>query len=663
MKYLLTPTVLLLAPLAALLIASVTTDAADQRPNILHILADDLGWTALSCYGNKDVATPNLDRLAAQGMRFTEAYADAQCSPTRAAFLSGQYGARSGVFKVIGEQEPPKAFQRIPTPNLAMYPEVATLATTLRQAGYTTGLSGKWHIASSHLAAALRGNEGGNYFHRYGFDFCGAATESQHSEDKAVTAITDDIIGFIEQSKDRPWFAYAAHFTTHTKLAAPKALVDKHVARGYNRTTALAAKYSERPTAEYLAMLEHLDNEVGRLLAKLDELKLSDRTVVIFTSDNGGLSRMASCTPLREGKGSPYEGGIRVPIIVRWSGKVKPGSQCNAPVHTVDYYPTFASLAGAKPPANQKLDGEDLVPLWQQTGALKRNALFWHMPTYTAMYGKTPCAVIRQGDWKLIHWFGDYLDPRGFTPDDLPYGKLVVGPRTELYNLRDDLSETRDLADTQPDKARELRAALDQWFADTGAGFPTKSPDFHEATWWVNNKSAPVSAKEPDIAKISAAEINKVQPPPELFLEMTDLFENGKGGYSMYHIPGIAVTAKGTVLAWCEARKSNSDWAVMDILLRRSTDNGLTFGEPKIIGHIEGPHTRNPVFQKGKMVTTDNPTYNNPVLIPDRDGSLHGLFCIEYNRAYYMRSDDDGMTWSEPVEITSTFEKFRADYD
>ena len=132
MKYLLTPTVLLLAPLAALLIASVTTDAADQRPNILHILADDLGWTALSCYGNKDVATPNLDRLAAQGMRFTEAYADAQCSPTRAAFLSGQYGARSGVFKVIGEQEPPKAFQRIPTPNLAMYPEVATLATTLQ---------------------------------------------------------------------------------------------------------------------------------------------------------------------------------------------------------------------------------------------------------------------------------------------------------------------------------------------------------------------------------------------------------------------------------------------------------------------------------------------------------------------------------------------------
>jgi arylsulfatase A len=497
MKQFLTLTSLLLALLAAILLAPLAAYAAEQRPNILHILADDMGWTALSCYGNKDVATPNLDRLAVQGMRFTEAYADAQCSPTRAAFLSGQYGARSGVFKVIHEQEPPKAFQRIPTPNLAMSPEVATLATTLRQAGYTTGLSGKWHIANSYLAAALRGNEGGNYFDRYGFDFCGDATESEHSEDKAVTAITDDIIGFIERSKGRPWFAYAAHFTTHTKLTAPKALVDKHVARGYKRTTAVTAKYSERPTAEYLAMLEHLDNEVGRLLAKLDELKLADRTVVVFTSDNGGLSRMASCAPLREGKGSPYEGGIRVPLIVRWPGKVKPGSQCDVPVHAVDYYPTYAALAGTKPAANQKLDGEDLVPLWQQTGTLKRNTLCWHMPTYTAMYGKTPCAVIRQGDWKLIHWFGDYLDPRGFTPDDLPYGKLVVGPRTELYNLRDDLSETRDLATTKPDEAKELRAALDRWLADTGAGFPTKNPDFHEATWWVINKIAPKGKPSP----------------------------------------------------------------------------------------------------------------------------------------------------------------------
>ena len=462
---------------------------ASPQPNILHILVDDMGWTALSCYGNKDVATPNLDRLAEQGMRFTNAYADAQCSPTRAALFSGQYGARSGLFKVIHEQEPPKAYLRIPTPNLEMSPDVATLATTLRRAGYTTGLSGKWHIANHYSAAALRANHGSAYFDRFGFDFCGEAGESADPEDKAVTAITDDIIGFIQSAGEKPWFAYAAHFTPHTKLNAPKALVEKHVGRGYAHSTSPAGRFSERPTAEYLAMLEHLDNEVGRLLAKLDELKLTERTVVIFTSDNGGLSRVASSAPLREGKGSPYEGGIRVPLIVRWPGKVQPGSTCEVPVHTVDFYPTFASLAGAT--TSQRLDGLSLVPLLEQSGGLQRETLAWHMPTYTPMYGRTPCSVIRKGDWKLIHWFGDYLDLEGFTPDETPYGKLVVGPRSELYNLRDDLGEIRNLVDSHPEKAAELRASLEAWWGDTGAGFPEKNPDFDPASWWITKEGAP----------------------------------------------------------------------------------------------------------------------------------------------------------------------------
>ena len=483
-----------LLPLAVCVLAAASlprVSAAENQPNILHILADDMGWTALSCYGNKDVATPNLDRLAAQGMRFTNAYADAQCSPTRAAFFSGQYGARSGVFKVIHEQEPPRAALRIPTPNLAMQPDVATLATTLRRAGYATGLSGKWHIADDYPAATLRARDGGKYFERYGFDFCGEANEPAHVEDKAVTAITDDIIGFIERNRSRPWFAYVAHFTTHTRLRAPQALMEKHAARGYKRTTGPNAKFSERPTAEYLAMLEHLDNEIGRLLARLDALQLTDRTVVVFTSDNGGLSRMASCAPLREGKGSPYEGGIRVPLIVRWQGRVPPGSRCDVPVHVIDYYPTYAALASATPPAQHRLDGMSLLPLLTQTGALTRDTLAWHMPTYTAMYGRTPCAVIRKGDWKLIHWFGDYLDPRGFTPDQTPYGKLVLGPRTELYRLADDLSETRDLAAARPEKVRELRAALEAWWQETGAPFPTKNPDFGEGNWWVTRSEAP----------------------------------------------------------------------------------------------------------------------------------------------------------------------------
>jgi len=465
------------------------------QPNILHILADDMGWNALSCYGNKDLQTPNLDRLAAQGMRFTQAYADAQCSPTRAAFLSGQYGARTGVFKVLNEKEPSFAPMRSAEAKDALGPETATLATTLRQAGYTMGISGKWHIANNYAVAALRKREG--YFDAYGFDFAGPANGNEHHEDKTVNAITDDIIGFIEANRSKPWFAFAAHFSPHTKLEAPESLIAKHVARGFKRSANDEGSSTERPIANYLAMLEHLDNEVGRLLAKLDELRLSDNTLVIFTSDNGGLSRVTNNAPLREGKGSPYEGGIRVPLLVRWPGKVKAGSECDVPVHTVDFYPTFIKVASAKvvsalaesekpdaAKAAPTLDGESLIPLLTQTGPLQRPALFWHMPTYTTNYGRTPCAVIREGDWKLIHWFGDYLDTAGFTPDDKPYGKLVIGPRTELFNLCEDPRETHNLATDRPKKTTHLTNALNAWLKRTGAKLPAANPDFDEKRWW-----------------------------------------------------------------------------------------------------------------------------------------------------------------------------------
>jgi arylsulfatase A len=505
----------------ALLLTTLCPALLAAQPNILHILADDLGWTAPGCYGNQDVATPHLDRLAAQGMRFTAAYADAQCSPTRAAFLSGQYGARTGMFKVLNEKEPSRAPLRSPQANAALGPEVATLATTLRQAGYTTGISGKWHIANHYAVAPLRKRDEGKYFDRYGFDFAGPANGAEHHEDKTVTAITDDIMSFIEANRNRPWFAFAAHFSPHTPLEAPEALIAKHVARGFKRAEGNEGKSTERPIANYLAMLEHLDNEVGRLLAKLDALGLAENTVVIFTSDNGGLSRVTSNAPLREGKGAPYEGGIRVPLIVRWPGKVKPGSKCDVPVHTVDFYPTFMNLAASPssplapredpktppasnassssdaPPANDPLrssrrggmtalDGESLLPLLTQTGPLQRAALHWHMPTYTTNYGRTPCAVIREGDWKLIHWFGDYLDTTGFTPDDKPYGKLVLGPRTELYNLREDLGETRNLTTERPKKAAHLTNALNAWLKRTRAPLPTRNPDFDENRWWTS---------------------------------------------------------------------------------------------------------------------------------------------------------------------------------
>jgi len=350
-------------------------------------------------------------------------------------------------------------------------------------------LSGKWHIANSPFVATLKKRDN-EYFDRYGFDFCGAASAAEHHEDKAVAAITDDMIGFIERNKDKPWFAYVAQFTPHAPLEAPQALVDKHAARGYKRASNPGGKFAERPAAEYLAMLEHLDNEVGRLLRRLDELALAERTVVLFASDNGGLSRVAGNGPLRQGKGSPYEGGIRVPLIVRWPGQVTSGTLCDTPVHAVDFYPTLAALAGSVPPAKHTLDGADLLPLLRQQGALKRGALYWHMPTYTTNYGRTPCAVIRQGDWKLIHWFGDTLDTRGFTPDDKPYGKLVVGERDELFNLRDDLGETTDLAAARPEKVKQLKAALEAWWRDTGAAFPEKNPEYDAGAWWLERARA-----------------------------------------------------------------------------------------------------------------------------------------------------------------------------
>ena len=477
---------LLIGPLVTLLVGQEGGD----RPNILFILADDLGWRAPSCYGNKDLATPNIDRLASEGMRFNQSYADAQCSPSRAAFLSGQYGARTGMFEVIFNgiglpiTPPPKAYMHPPAPNLSLSPEIGSLARALRDAGYATGISGKWHVSDAYAAAALSSQLEGKYFDRYGFDFCGTADEAAQKADKAVDAITDDIIGFVEKNRSRPWFAFVSHFAPHTRFNAPPALVEKFARRGFRRTSSPNGRFSERPTAEYLAMLEHLDTSVGRLLKRLDELNLTKRTLVIFTSDNGGQSTATSSLPLREGKGSPYEGGIRVPLLVRWPGVIKPKSECHVPTHIIDFYPTFVELARGAPPRNHHLDGTSLMPLLRGSGTSQRNTLFWHLPTYNIPYGRAPCAVIRQGDWKLVYWFGDYLDTSDLTPDERPYGRLVVGQRVELFNLHDDGGETRNVATQFPAKAAELGRALEKWWQETGAALPKKNPDYDPVDWW-----------------------------------------------------------------------------------------------------------------------------------------------------------------------------------
>lgn len=466
----------------------VTTALATPRsPNIILILADDLGWNGVGCYGNPEVDTPHLDRLATQGMRFTQAYAEAQCSPTRGALLSGQWPARTGMFAVTHERDPDRA-PFVPPPHaMAMSPETASLFRTLRAAGYTTALSGKWHIADNYNAAPLKKRDGGKYFDRYGFDFVGDAHVGDAEKDKSVDAITADLLGFIERNRGRPFAAFFSHHVPHAPMEAPRSLVEKYVARGFKRSSSALSITAERPTAEYYAMLEHMDASVGRVLAKLDELRLAEDTVVIFASDNGGLGRMADMAPLRESKGSPYEGGLRVPFIVRWPGRIAPGSTSAVPIHPVDYYPTFLALAGAPVPTGHRLDGENLVPLLTGAGTISRNTLFWHMPTYTVMYGRTPCAVVRRGDWKLVRYFGDFLDTTGLQPKhDEPYGRLVLGARTELYDLATDPGETRNRAAGEPATVRELSAALDRFIADTGAPLPQPNPLFrpNDPDWW-----------------------------------------------------------------------------------------------------------------------------------------------------------------------------------
>lgn len=453
------------------------------KPNIIFILADDLGWNGVGYQGNKDISTPNIDRLAAQGMRFTHAYAEPQCSPTRAALLSGQWGARTGVHKVIAEKDPQFA-PLIPAPASELPPETGNLAVMIRKAGYTTGISGKWHVANNAYAANLKKRPG--YFDSYGFDYVGDCRKKAAEPDKSVNAITDDILTFIEMNKTRPFFAFAAHLTPHAPMEAPQALVDKYVAKGFKKSSSPGGKFSEIPTADYYAMIEHLDEGVGRLLDKLDELGLADNTVVIFTSDNGGMNRVANMAPKRMAKGASYEGGVSVPLVVRWPGHVQAGSVCDTPTHTVDWYPTFADIAGGIVPAGHKLDGVSILPLLTQTGKLSRDTLYWHVPSYTANYGRTPCSFLIRDGWKLIHYFGDFLDVTGTTPPDknIPYGKLTLGERTELYNLNEDPSETHDLAAEQPEKTKELYTALEAWWKDTGAKFPSKNPNFDASKWW-----------------------------------------------------------------------------------------------------------------------------------------------------------------------------------
>jgi len=427
---------------------------AKRPPNIVFIFIDDLGWTDLGCYGSKYYETPNIDKLAGEGVVFTSAYANApNCAPTRACLMSGQYTPRHGVY-TVGSPERGKSRLRklIPIPNSTnLDSKIVTIPEALKTAGYKAACIGKWQLGDKE---PFRPQD-------QGFDFVFQRSRRSHftADGEYLTdKLTNEALKFIEQNRDRPFFLYLSHHAVHMPIQAKKGLIEKYKKKkpsgGHNNPA-------------YAAMIDSMDQSVGAVCDKLDELGLSDNTVVFFFSDNGGYANATSIAPLRGSKGMLYEGGIRVPMIACWPGKIKPASVCDVPVIGTDFYPTFLEISGAAKPAGWILDGESLMPLLKGAGTLKRNAIFWHFPAYLEPYKDnqwpwrtTPAGAVRLGDWKLIEFFED--------------GKI------ELYNLKDDIGEKSDLAAAKPAKAKELHRILLQWRKSVGAPVPTeKNPKYN----------------------------------------------------------------------------------------------------------------------------------------------------------------------------------------
>jgi arylsulfatase A-like enzyme len=453
---------------------------ADSRPNILFILTDDQGWATLGCYGSTKVSTPHLDQLASEGVRFTDAYVMPQCTPTRAALLTGQHTARNGMWHVIPWYGLPWARVQEPTFREQLPREWPTLPKLLRGDGYRTGMAGKWHLNSGADGDYVQLKAGD----AHGFDFVAPrGPRTQNDGDKWVDHLTDSAIDFIRECKGSPWFFYLAHHTLHGVVSAPPDLVMKHRQAG--------APERGMFNATYLAAIEHLDTSIGRLMVALDELHQRENTLVVFLSDNGGVDTVwalpqnsvdrqeASAPlkangqefdnmPLRSGKGSPYEGGIRVPCLARWPAKIKAKQVCSTPIHVTDWMPTLLAAAGTTAPSHLTLDGLSLLPLFRGERLASR-PLFFYMPLYDLRWGATPCAVLRDGDWKLIEHFGDFFD------SELRY---QVGHKRELFNLRDDLGESLDLSKKENDRAEAMSSQLNAWLKSVRAPIPSKNAHF-----------------------------------------------------------------------------------------------------------------------------------------------------------------------------------------
>ncbi len=462
--------------LSCALLAASLGAAETRRPNIVLILADDLGWKDVGFNGNDFHETPNLDRMAKDGMTFHNAYAAAgNCAPSRACLLSGTYTPRHHVYAVGSTDRGPKESQRlVPIPNRnGLAVDNITLADALKSAGYATGHFGKWHLAG----------KGGSLPREQGFDVSfdsfgeGEETEGAEgnkkgppSDPKGVFTLTRKAMEFIATNRERPFFCYVAHHAIHTPLQGRPETLAHFTAKkpGAQHTNAL-----------YAACTFDLDASVGLLLQKLKDLNLDSNTLVVFTSDNGGL-QTSSQEPLRGNKGGYYEGGIREPFVARWPGMIKAGSESHAPIINVDLFPTFLAVAGASRNVGKVLDGEDLLPVFKSQRSPQREAIFWHFPGYLDKpvqrgrpsdvalgFRSRPVTVMRKGDWKL-HLFHEEWQLDGGR------AQLDTNHAVELYNLKTDPGERQDLATQSRAKRDELLGDMLVWIQQTGALLPTE---------------------------------------------------------------------------------------------------------------------------------------------------------------------------------------------
>ncbi|HEU5071228.1 MAG TPA: sulfatase [Verrucomicrobiae bacterium] len=473
--------------------------ALADKPNVLFILVDDYGVKDVGIEGSKFYETPNIDALARSGMRFTQGYAACcVCSPSRASILLGQYTTRHGITDWVGEDAGAKFARERHTPLLV--PDYArnlpandtTLADAFKQAGYVTFFAGKWHLGSKGAWPEDRGfdiNKGGwdagSPMGGYYAPWKNPNLPNGPRGQSLTQRLADETISFLEQSTNKPFLAYLAFYAVHGPIETSKPLWEKFRAKAaaqpkprerfeMDRTLPVRV-VQDNPI--YAGLIANMDNAVGRVLQKLDELGLASNTIVVLTGDNGGVvsgDSYSSCEfPFRGGKGRQWEGGTRVPFYIRAPGVTQPGSTCTTPVSGIDFFPTLLQLANVQVQPKQVIDGVSLVPLLNG-GSITPRPLFWHYPHYGNQGGE-PSSIVRDGDWKLIHYWED--------------------GHNELYDLATDIGERQDLAKSEPQRTAELWSELSAWLKATNAKLPQPNPDYQPA-WAVQQHTAALKLKE-----------------------------------------------------------------------------------------------------------------------------------------------------------------------